>query len=274
LPPAKHFILSHRARLSHIPFHRREAMVTCARIQSSHAAWCCPLEIRRGSLPTSSCIEWCLLCLHSSMLQRVYLVLSFWISSFTCCGTVASSSLYWHHVYLFHLVIIALLLPLLCGFTPASRTKHIPKYSSIEKFIKLSFQWVLICLNWSPNEGAMAVSLQHCLLSRISACATIGDSAISACRNLRLPFRLIRWNVEFIELLKIQIYPVFFLLRLCKASWWHHYPFVHRSGDVRVVFILKSFRAPCHAYLSFFSIVLDMVISETYSLNKQSSKRH
>jgi hypothetical protein len=90
-----------------------------------------------------------------------------------------------------------LLLTLLRGFTPAYRTEHIPKYISIEKFIKLPFKRVLIHLNRSPNEGAMAVSLQHCLLSRISACATIGDSAISACRNLRLPCRLIRWSVDF-----------------------------------------------------------------------------
>jgi hypothetical protein len=59
-----------------------------------------------------------------------------------------------------------LLLPLLRGFTPAYRTEHIPKYSSIEKFIKLPFQQVLIRLNRSPNEGAMAVLLQHCLLSQ------------------------------------------------------------------------------------------------------------
>jgi peroxiredoxin len=52
-----------------------------------------------------------------------------------------------------------LLLPLLRGFTPASSTEHIPKYSSIEKFIKLPFQQVLIRLNRSPNEEAMAVSL-------------------------------------------------------------------------------------------------------------------
>jgi hypothetical protein len=103
-----------------------------------------------------------------------------------------------------------LLLPLLRGFTPASRTEHIPKYNSIEKFIKLPFQRVLICLNRSPNEGSIAVSLQHCLLSRISARATFGDSAISACRNLWLPWRLIRWNVDLMELLKIQIYPIFF----------------------------------------------------------------
>jgi hypothetical protein len=96
------------------------------------------------------------------------------------CGTVAPSSLYCHHVRLLYLVVITLLLPLLHGFTPASRMEHIPKHSSIEKFIKLPLQRVLIRLNRSLNEGAMAVSLQHCLLSRISACATIGDLAISA----------------------------------------------------------------------------------------------
>jgi hypothetical protein len=52
----------------------------------------------------------------------------------------------------------------------------------------------------------MVVSLQHCLLSRIWARATSSDSAISACRNLRLPYRLTHWNVDFMGLLKIQIY--------------------------------------------------------------------
>jgi hypothetical protein len=109
-----------------------------------------------------------------------------------------------------------LLLLILHGFTPASRTEHIPKYCSVEKFIKLPFQRVFIRLNRSPNEGAMAISLQHCLLSRISACATIGDSAISACKNLRLPWRLIRWNIDFMELLKIQIYLIVFYWGSCK----------------------------------------------------------
>jgi hypothetical protein len=56
----------------------------------------------------------------------------------------------------------------------------------------------------------MTVSLQHCLLSRIPVCATIGDLAISACRNLRLPCLLILWNVDFMELLKNQIYSIVF----------------------------------------------------------------
>jgi hypothetical protein len=56
-----------------------------------------------------------------------------------------------------------------------------------------------------------------------------------------------------------------------------------------VVFILKSFRAPCQASLGFKNhyhhcmsmivmeslyIVLDMVVSETYSSNIQTSKRN
>jgi hypothetical protein len=120
-------------------------------------------------------------------------VLSSWISSCMCCGTVAPSSLYCHRAHLY-LVVIALFLPLLCGFTPA----------------ELPFQWVLIHHNRSLIEGAMAVSLQHCLLSRISACATFSDSVTSACRNLQLPCRLIHWNVDFMGLMKIQIYPIVF----------------------------------------------------------------
>jgi hypothetical protein len=263
-------------------------MILCARIQSSHATWCCLVKSvvvrfqHHHVLSSASCV------LIHPCFEGFVLVLSFWISSCTCCGTVAKSSLYWHHVHLLHLV-ITWLLTLLRGFTPASRTKHIQKYSSTKKFIKLPFQRVLIRLSWSPNKGAIVVSLQHCLLSRISACATIGDSTISTCRNLILPCCLIRWNIDFMDLLKIQLYPfVFLLLRLCKSSWWHHNPFVHRSRDVCVVFVLMSFRAPCHASLGFknqyhlcmsmtvkesFSIMLDMVISETYSSNIQTSKR-
>jgi hypothetical protein len=40
--------------------------------------------------------------------------------------------LYCHRVHLLYFVVIALLLPLLQGFTPATRTVNIPKYSSIE----------------------------------------------------------------------------------------------------------------------------------------------
>jgi hypothetical protein len=41
--------------------------------------------------------------------------------------------------------------------SPVYITENIPKYCSIENFIKLPFQRVLIHLNWSPNKGVMAV---------------------------------------------------------------------------------------------------------------------
>jgi hypothetical protein len=68
---------------------------------------------------------------------------------------------------------------------PMYITEHIPKYCSIENFIKLPFQRVLIHLNRSPNEGAMAVlfPLLHAV-QKISERATFGNSAIPACRNL------------------------------------------------------------------------------------------
>jgi hypothetical protein len=87
----------------------------------------------------------------------------------------------------------------------------------------------------------MAVSLQHCLLSRISARATLGDSAISACRILRLPCRLIHWNVDFMELLKIQIYLIVFCWDSCK----------HRDGIV----ILSSIDPEMYVWSSSWSVL-------------------
>jgi hypothetical protein len=139
-------------------------MVTCARIQSSHAAWCWLVKSvvvrfqHHHVLSGASCVF-----IHPSS-RGFVLVLSLRISSCTCCGTVAPSSLYWHHVHLLHLVVITLLLTLLRGFTPASRTEHIQKYSSIENFIKLPFEWVLIRLNRSSIENFIKLPFTSALL--------------------------------------------------------------------------------------------------------------
>jgi hypothetical protein len=95
------------------------------------------------------------------------------------------------------------------GFYPVYITEHIPKYCSIESFIKLPFQRVLIYLNRSPNEGVMTVLflLLHAV-QKISEPATFGNSAISACRNLRLTWFLIRWKRNFMGLINIQIYHI------------------------------------------------------------------
>jgi hypothetical protein len=102
------------------------------------------------------------------------------------------------------------LLPLFRGFSPVYITEYIQKYCSIENFIKLHFQRVLIHLNRSPSEGAMAVLFPPLhAVQKISGRATFGNSAIPACRNLRLTWFLIRWKRNFMGLLNIQRYLVF-----------------------------------------------------------------
>jgi hypothetical protein len=97
-----------------------------------------------------------------------------------------------------------LLLPLFREFSPVYITQHIPKYCSIENFIKLPFQRVLIHLNRSPNEGVMAVlfALLHAV-QKISERTTFGNSAISTCRNFQLTWFLVRWKRNFTGLLNI-----------------------------------------------------------------------
>jgi hypothetical protein len=58
------------------------------------------------------------------------------------------------------------LLSLFHGFPSLSRTEHILKYSSIEKFMKLPFQCVVIHQKGSSNKGAMSVLLQRCVPSK------------------------------------------------------------------------------------------------------------
>jgi hypothetical protein len=101
------------------------------------------------------------------------------------------------------------LMPLFRGFSHVYITEHIPKYCSIENFIKLPFQRVLIHLNRILNEGAMAVLflLLHAV-HKISERATFGNSAISSCRNLPLTWFLVHWKRNFMGLLNIQRYHV------------------------------------------------------------------
>jgi hypothetical protein len=78
------------------------------------------------------------------------------------------------------------------------------------KLYKITFPTGTHSSNRSPNEGAMAVlfPLLHDV-QKISEHATFGNSAIPACRNLRLTWFLIRWKCNFMGLLNIQRYPVF-----------------------------------------------------------------
>ena len=61
--------------------------------------------------------------------------------------------------HLLYLVLIVLLLSLLRRISPVNSTEHIPKYRSIENFMKLPFQRVVTRFKRSPNERVMTVLL-------------------------------------------------------------------------------------------------------------------
>jgi hypothetical protein len=92
---------------------------------------------------------------------------------------------------------------------PCVHNRTYKKYCSIENFIKLPCQRVLIHLNRSPNEGVMTVlfPLLHAV-QKISERATFGNSPIPACRNLRFTWFLIHWKHNFMGLINIQRYTV------------------------------------------------------------------
>jgi hypothetical protein len=120
----------------------------------------------RGLLQTTPCIGCRQLVSLFANAPRVFVL--FQASEFLhvwSSGSIAQTYLRCCRPHLHSLVLIVLLLPVHHGFSPVYITELIPKYSSIKKFIKLPFQWVLIHLNRSSYEGGMAVSLQLCLLS-------------------------------------------------------------------------------------------------------------
>jgi hypothetical protein len=70
-----------------------------------------------------------------------------------------------------------------------------------------------------------------CCQKLISGRVALGDSSITACRNLQLSWFLIGWNHIFMGLLNIQKYSVF-SLRDHAEFWWDQWLLAHWSGDV------------------------------------------
>jgi hypothetical protein len=122
------------------------SMILHVRVKSIRAIGCHHLcVIHCDFLLTSPSVGCCQLVPSFANALRVFVL--FQTSEFHLVwsnGSVARASLRCHRPHLHYLVLIMLLLPLFCGF------------SSVY-FIKLPFQRVLIHLNCSPNEGAMAV---------------------------------------------------------------------------------------------------------------------
>jgi hypothetical protein len=163
------------------------SMILRVRAQSIRAIGCPHLcIIHRDLLLTSPSVGCCQLVPSFDNALGVFVL--FQTSEFHLVwsnGSIAQAFLCCHRPHLHYLVLIMLLLPLFRGFSPLYITEHIPKYCSIENFIKLPFQRVLIHLNRSPNEGVMAVliPLLHAV-QKISERGSFGNSAIPACRNI------------------------------------------------------------------------------------------
>ena len=104
-----------------------------------------PLVIHRGLLATCSFVESRLLVSSFANVIGVVPLLQasefYHVAPLHCC-----------HRHLLYLVLITLLLSLLRGISPVYSTEHIQKYRSIEMFMKLPFQRVVIHLKPSPNE--------------------------------------------------------------------------------------------------------------------------
>ena len=120
--------------------------------------------------------------------------------------TTAQAPLHCCHPYLLHLVLVTLLFASPSWIFPASRIEHIPKYSAIEKFIKLPFQQVVIRFKQSYDRFTLALRA----VQKISECTTFDVLAIIPCRKLRLTSFLICWNQNFMGLLNIQKYTAIF----------------------------------------------------------------
>ena len=91
---------------------------------------------------------------------------SLWILSCTLDENIAQAPLHCWHRHLFYLVLIELLLPLLRGISPVYSTEHIPKYSSVENFMKLPFQRVSFALNGVQTRELCTFHFWRCVLSR------------------------------------------------------------------------------------------------------------
>jgi hypothetical protein len=124
------------------------------------------------------------------------------------------------------------LLSLFHGYPPLSRTEHISKYSSIEKFMKLpSNVWSFIENEVQTRELCPFYFSAVCCPKLVSGRVALSDSGITACRNLWLSWFLICWNRNFMGLLNIQKYLVF-SLRDHAEFWWDRWLLAHWSSDV------------------------------------------
>jgi hypothetical protein len=95
----------------------------------------------------------------------------------------------------------------------------------------LSNVWSFIENGVQTRELCLFYFSVVCCPKLISGRVALGDSGITACRNLRLSWFLICWNRNFMRHLNIQKYLVF-SLRDHAEFWWDRWLLAHWSGDV------------------------------------------
>jgi hypothetical protein len=155
----------------------------------------------------------------------------FWIWSWMFNGVIGRPFLQCCHHHLLFLVLIISLLSLFHGFPicPEQNIYHIALLKSLWNY--LSNVCSFIENRVQTRELCPFYFSAACCPKLISGRVVLGNSSITSCRNLRLSWFLICWNSNFMELLNIQKYSVFFL-RDHAEFWWDWWLLGHWSGDV------------------------------------------
>jgi hypothetical protein len=113
-----------------------------------------------------------------------------------------------------------------------SRTEYISKYSSIANLWNyLSNMWSFIKNGVQTREQCPFYFSDVCCPKLISGRVALGDSGITACRNLWLSWFLIGCNHNFMGLLNVQKYSVF-SVRDHAEFWWDRWLLAYWPGDI------------------------------------------
>jgi hypothetical protein len=152
------------------------------------------------------------------LLSWFSMLLNFWIWSGMLNGVIGRSSLQCCHHHLLFLVLVISLLSLFHR-VPLCTEQNIYQNIALLKILwnYLSNVWSFIENGVQTRELCLFYFSTVCCPKLISERVALGDSGITACRNLWLCWFLICWNSNFMELLNIQKYSVF--------SLWDHAEF-------------------------------------------------
>jgi hypothetical protein len=94
------------------------------------------------------------------------------------------------------------------SFSSTYRTDYALNNSSIAQCLKLSFQWVVIHPDRTPNKRVTPFLLCRCKLSQADfRCVTPKDLVVTSCTGLLKCWFLMHWKVDLMEHLSIWFFP-------------------------------------------------------------------